>query len=265
MDVVLLGSGSKGNCTYIRSSNNKTAILIDAGLSYKQYACRLSDRGISNVNSIDGILITHEHSDHVNGLGVMLGKIKTKVFLTKGTYRGFNIRYKDMIGNTEIDYINILDTFIIGDFKITAIPLYHDAFETVGYIIEEDDKKIVYITDTGYVNNNLFDLIRNADLYVIEGNHDPGMLMDSSRTIELKRRVIGNKGHLCNEDSAALFCYVKGSRSKSLVFAHISQECNSIDILENTVKRVFEDFKVNFDDYDICYALQDEPTKVFKI
>lgn len=161
MKVTVLSSGSKGNTTYIESGQTK--ILIDIGNSCKYVINKLKEIGIEG-NDIDAILITHTHSDHIKGLKVFLNKFNPEVYITKGMLK-------------ELDFLksyHIIDTNIlkVKDLLINVIKTSHDAPDSVGYVVKGDGKSIVYITDTGYINNKYFDLLSNKELYIMESNHD---------------------------------------------------------------------------------------------
>ncbi len=235
MKIIVVGSGSKGNCYYIENGN--TRILIDAGLSYKKV-----NEAIGDV-SINGIFITHEHSDHINSLKVVANKYKTEVYLTEKTFDG--------ISNKEFSYsfIESKDTIKFDDMIVESIPIFHDARDPVGYIIYCKDKKVVFITDTGYVHNSLLKKISNADVYIVEANHDPDVLMNSERPYELKRRILGDRGHMCNEDSAVLLCDTIGVNTKAILHAHISLECNLEELIIQTMKNIFAENKLDYNNY----------------
>lgn len=262
MKITILASGSKGNCAYIKTNN--TSILIDAGISYRQMVLRY-EKICDDSFFINGVVITHEHTDHINGIGTLLNRFDVPVFLSENSFNALKPSHHDKFINRKINYINPLECFNIGDIKITPIEMFHDAKETYGYIIESNNKKIVYITDTGYVHKEVYEYIKNADLYVIEANHDPERLMNSDRPIHLKRRILGDKGHLSNQDAIATICYVLGPKTKKIVLAHISSECNCLDALDKTIKDVFNDFSIDNKLYEIIYASQDESTRLIEV
>ena len=251
MKITLFSSGSCGNCGIIRSDTKN--IMIDAGLSKKQIDANLEKSGMS-FNDIDYLFITHSHVDHVKGLAMILKKTETLVFMSEGTYSDLmkskekmtyeNALYSKRIyllqkNNMRMEY----EKLKLGDFFIEPIPTFHDASESCGFIVSEGENKIVYITDTGYVHTSLFEKISNANCYVLESNHDTQILMsDPIRPLALKMRILSDHGHLSNEDSMVVLAKVMGEKTKLVLHAHISQDCNLTQIVNLTRERVFNDY-----------------------
>ena len=252
MRVKVLSSGSKGNTTYIESGNTK--ILIDIGNSCKYVINKLEEMGI-NSTDIDAILITHTHVDHVKGLKVFLKKNNPILYVTKG-----------MLGDLDyIDNYRIIDSnnFIIKDLSIDVIKTSHDAPDSVGYIINSNDSSIVYVTDTGYINNKYFKLLSNRDLYIMESNHDVEMLNKGPYPFKIRQRILGDKGHLSNYDSARYLSLFVGNRTKCIVLAHLSEENNTRKLAYATLKE-----RLNTGEYDIdkiIIARQDEETELIEV
>ena len=224
MRVVVLSSGSKGNTTFIECGNTK--ILIDAGNSCKYIIDKLKGIGIEP-KDIDAILITHTHIDHIKGLKVFLNKYNTKVY--------FSNKMKE-----ELEYVNnyIITTegnLIIKDLNINIIKTSHDTNESFGYIIEYKEKSIVYITDTGYINNKYFNLLSNKNIYIMESNHDIEMLNNSTYPFKLRKRILGDKGHLSNYDSSRYLSNFIGNNTKCIMLAHLSKDNNTPEIAYNTL------------------------------
>ena len=166
MKVCVLSSGSKGNCTYVETKNHK--ILIDIGTSTLYVEKALKNIGVE-ASSIDTILITHAHIDHVGGLKVFCKKYDPKVYISSNIQKEANL---NIVNSSTEEVVNI-----DSDIKIKSITLSHDVSEIKGYIIEENESSVVYITDTGYINERLFNEIKNKNLYIFESNHDVEMLM----------------------------------------------------------------------------------------
>lgn len=248
MKVVVIASGSKGNSTYIEEDG--FSILIDAGISYKRINEAINSYGVPNA-----IFITHEHNDHISSLRIVANKYNIPVYISKKTYDALPMCQKDINAH----FIKTNDVIFIGNLKILAIPIFHDAKDPLGFVVSTKNKKLVYITDTGYVHSSIFQEIKNADAYILESNHDPDVLMNSERTFELKRRILGDRGHLCNEDSAYLLCEVLGDKTKVIVHAHISLECNFNELIINTMKQIFMENGLNYENFKTTCASQTIP------
>ncbi len=261
MKLTVLGSGSKGNTTYLELGNTK--LLIDAGLSYKQITKRLSDNNL-DLEGLNGVLITHEHSDHIAGLNVLLKRNDTSVYLTEETFESFYYKHAENIKEDQVSYITPSEEFMINDVTILPISVSHDASDAVGYIIKGEGKKIVYITDTGYLPKKDHDILRNADAYVFESNYDVTMLFTSNRPFYLKQRIDSVKGHMSNTDSAYNLSQIVGDKTKHIILAHPSRECNTKELASDTLKEVFSDYGLNVSDYTIIVATQDIPTEILE-
>ena len=191
MKVCVLSSGSKGNTTYVETKEAK--ILLDCGNSSKYIIDALNELNVSP-QEIDAIFITHVHSDHIKGLQVLLKKINPVVYMTEKMYP-----YLDYV--TNYAFIET-DTINIKDLKINVIKTSHDADDSVGYIVNNNEKSIVYLTDTGYINKKYYDILTNRNLYIFESNHDVELLNNGRYPFELRQRILSDKGHLSNYDSA---------------------------------------------------------------
>lgn len=256
MKVKVLASGSTGNCTYVETNDHK--ILIDVGISKKGIEQALGQVCV-NFDEIDTLLITHEHDDHIKALGAVLRKSNITCYMTSGTYDGImtgkNESLKQLLPQKlESGYIILLNRLeksinypdiLLDDTVINVLPTFHDSNEPVGYKIVNNSKSVVYITDTGYVHTSLYDKICNSECYVLEFNHDPHVLMASSRPLNLKRRILSEHGHLSNEDAFLTLTKVMGEKTKLVFYAHISQECNLVEIIELTRQKVMNSLGVN--------------------
>lgn len=207
MQYVSLCSGSKGNCSIIRYRN--TILMVDCGASQKYIKNRLMELNLS-MDQIDAVLITHDHSDHVRSIKLCQ-----------------NIPCFGCAPMGELTQIKPMQKIRIKDIEVTPMPLSHDAVNTVGYLFEADQKKLVYMTDTGYVPKRLLPLIQNAEYYFIESNHDIEMLMKTTRPQHIKARIYGDRGHLCNDDCAAVLRQIVGPSTKEIILAHLSEEANT--------------------------------------
>ena len=237
MEIYVLASGSKGNMTYLKVGHIK--FFVDAGISYKKIKEKMASYN-ENIEDVKTIFITHEHSDHIMGLKMLLKhKIIENVYLTQGTLNAISDDIKSMIPNIYV--IKSEDSFITQGLEVQTFMISHDAAEPVGYVIKHDDKKVCFVNDTGYVDQAYYELLSNADCYLLEANHHPTKLMQSPRPFLLKKRILGEKGHLSNDDAAWLVnALVKGKTSKWIV-THISEDCNSILDIEESIVNVFDD------------------------
>ncbi len=261
MKLCVLGSGSKGNVTYFESG--KTKILIDCGITYKQLTTRLSNKELS-IDTLDGILITHEHTDHVAGINVLLKRIDTVCYLTEDTYNALHPKVKQNVKEKQMSFITPENSFMINDVEVTPISISHDAEDAVGYVIKAEGKKIVYVTDIGYLPVKDLKTFSNADIYVFESNYDITMLFTSERPFYLKQRIDSVKGHMSNNDSAYNMTKLIGKNTKQIILAHPSRECNLPNVAIKTYDEVFNDYGLKITDYNLVVATQDVPTKVYE-
>ena len=260
MKITVLASGSGGNATYLESNNTK--ILIDCGITYKQIALRLKSHDLS-LDDLNGIIITHEHSDHIKGLDVTLKRHDTKCYLTEETFEGMYWKAKQNIKPEQISLISPNDSFHINDVEIHPISVSHDASDAVGYVIYAEGKKIVFITDIGYLPKRDHDMLRNADYYLFESNYDVTLLFTSQRPFYLKQRIDSVKGHMSNSDSAYNLAQIIGDKTKQIILIHRSKECNTDQLVLEAYAEVFNDYGLDLDSYNPVVAKQDIPTKLF--
>ncbi len=232
-----LASGSSGNSQYI--GNKTTKILLDAGLSGKYIKSGLEGIGI-DPTEIDGIVITHEHSDHIKGVGVLMRRYNVPIYVTEGTWNGM----AEKIGKIDSEKVNIIkndEIFKIKDIEIKAYPVSHDANDPVGYTFQNGTGKIGVITDLGYYTETILKEIRSCDLVMIEANHDVEMLQMGSYPYYLKRRILSEVGHISNEVSGEIACdIVKNGKTRHILLGHLSRENNFPDLAYETVKSVME-------------------------
>lgn len=252
MKVCVLSSGSKGNTTYIET--NQAKILIDAGNSSKYILEKLISLNV-NPSDLDAILITHIHVDHVKGLPVLLKRINPCVYMTEKMYP-----YLDYIENY---HLIDTETFDIKDIHVEVIHTSHDTEDSLGYIINNEDKSLVYITDTGYINRKYFDLLSNRNLYIMESNHDVEMLNNGKYPFELRQRILSDKGHLSNYDSAKYLAKFIGDKTKYILLAHLSEENNTEELAYKTLTDRLN--KENEQVDNIIIATQNKETELIKL
>lgn len=237
MNIKILASGSKGNCTYIQTQNTK--FLIDIGISFLQLKNELHNMSV-NVDDLDFIILTHTHSDHIKGLKTLLSKTKIKLYIVSDLLE----KLKDKIVLESVCLVQ--DSFEYNEINIRLFPLSHDV-PCYGFCIEYQNSKLIYITDTGYLNRRYFDMINNADMYIIESNHDEKILMDGNYPYILKQRIIGDKGHLSNNMAASILRKVVGPNTKYIFLAHLSEENNTKKLAYNETKNILEETNFNID------------------
>lgn len=259
MKISILGSGSGGNATYIESENGK--ILIDAGFSCKKIEERLNSiqRELSDIN---GILITHEHIDHIQGAGIISRKYNIPIYITQESFKAGEAK----LGKISTENLKIIDNkkFIINDsLLIKPFDVMHDAQRTVGYRIESQNGKIAAIsTDIGYVNNIVRENFKEADIMVIESNYDYNMLMNCSYPWDLKARVKSRNGHLSNNEAAKFIKEMYNEKLKKIYLVHISKDSNNPDIVRDTVAQELRANRIRVE-YEL--ARQDMATELFEL
>jgi len=253
MKVSVLSSGSKGNCTYIETKNHK--ILIDIGTSSLYVEKSLKSIGV-NPEEIDIVLVTHAHIDHVGGIKVFSKKYGPLIYISDKILKQSNLKLENISSEEEIK--------IDSDIKIKSIRLSHDVDDIKGYLIEEENSSMVYITDTGYINENSFEYIKNKNLYVFESNHDIEMLMNNPKyPHHTKIRILSDKGHLSNKDSAYYLSRLIGNNTKCVILAHISEQNNTEDLALETLKKTLERKTISFN--NIMIARQNEMTELIEV
>lgn len=217
MQVDLLCSGSKGNACLVQSGSTK--VLIDCGGTKRHLQTTLSQCD-TTPEQLDALLITHSHKDHIGQLA-MFAKVPVYACCSLPTPK---VKGQPII----LDFHPICCpyTLQIGDLKILAFPTSHDSGPSMGFVIQDRQEKLVYVTDTGYLAADVFPLLRDADYYVFESNHDLEMLNQTNRPFFVKARIASDTGHLCNQDAARLLSHFVTSRTKHIVLAHLSQEAN---------------------------------------
>jgi len=250
MKFKVLASGSKGNTTLLRVKEK--VYLIDAGISYSRIKSLIS---MYQVDQIDGIFITHRHGDHIRGLNVTAKRTKCPVYLSEGTYS--ELREKDF----DPTLVDPYECFYLDDLKVTPLAISHDVKDPIGFVFEHDDKKLVYVTDTGYFNMRNKALSVNADAYIFESNHNVEMLMKNPKyPWMLRKRIISDNGHLSNEQAADYLNDLIGDKTKVVVLAHLSEENNTPEIALSTVSSV-----INTDNLELVAACQERGTKAYEL
>lgn len=254
MRVCVLSSGSGGNCTYIESE--KAKILIDLGTSSLYTEKKLQELNV-DPSCIDGIFITHSHVDHIKGIKVFLKKYHTKLYLSE-------IILNEIYNDIKPEYYEVIDkNIILNDINVTMFKTSHDTDDANGFVFENNGKSVVYITDTGYINIRNHKLLTNRNIYIFESNHDVEMLMNGHYPYHIKQRILGDKGHLSNKDSAYYLSKFIGNDTKCVILAHLSKDNNTKELALETLKESLQNNKKNFD--NILVAEQDKRTELIEV
>jgi phosphoribosyl 1,2-cyclic phosphodiesterase len=231
-----LFSGSSGNCLLV--SDDKTSILIDAGMSGRSIIDAIKSIGC-DPSSIDAICITHEHSDHIKGAGILSRMLDVPVFANEKTW---NAMENDLGKISEINkrYFNTGENFSVGDILIHPFSIPHDASEPVGFNFFVGNKKITVATDIGHANKELFDKMIGSDFMLLESNHDIEMVRMGSYPWQLKQRILGENGHLSNVMAGKLIARLVENGTNRFMLGHLSKENNFPQLAYETVKNVLE-------------------------
>ena len=254
MKISVLSSGSKGNVTYLETRNKR--FLLDAGRNYKYINDALKSIGV-DIKSIDYVIISHDHSDHISALKTLISKTGAAIILSE----------KQLYAISDLtNYPHILvceDELIVDDVKIISFRSSHDAIDSRNFVIKEDGVSIGYITDTGYVNAKNFKLLRNLDVYLFESNHDIELLQHGPYPAWLKKRVLSDDGHLSNKAAAFYLTKLIGDKTKEIILIHLSETNNLEDIAMKTINNTFMEYGIDF--HNIICARQNEVTKVIEV
>lgn len=221
VSLTILGSGSSGNCAYLESG--ETRILIDAGFSLRQIRLRLASIGRTPEN-LTGILITHEHADHVQGLPSLSEKLGLPVYCNRPTRDAIEYQLKTKL-NARL--FTTGTGFDLGNLGIESFSIPHDAQEPVGYLLRTNAGNIGFVTDLGHATRLVLERVRTVNVLVLESNHDIKMLQDCPhRPWSLKQRILGRHGHLSNEAAADVSSHIMSPSLRHLYLAHLSSQCN---------------------------------------
>jgi phosphoribosyl 1,2-cyclic phosphodiesterase len=222
MEITVLASGSKGNCTLVRGGDG--ALLVDCGLAAREVLSRLSAAGCGDV-AIQGILVTHEHVDHIRGVWALARKLKVPVYGTEGTLQDLP-RDSSRGHLPALHPVSFLSRFDLGEFLIEPFPTSHDAREPCGYFIGDGDSRFAFCTDTGILMPHLVRELSRCDAVLLESNHCPEMLATGPYPESLKRRIRSRRGHLSNTAAAACLREI-GGHIGAVILAHLSEVNNT--------------------------------------
>ena len=256
-----LYSGSSGNCLLVQTSNTK--ILIDAGESGKKISSALSSLDIEP-SSIDAILVTHEHSDHIKGLGIFSKKYDIPVFANSKTWDCI-VKQTDKIDEKNINKFTIEENFEIGDLKIHPFKIPHDAANPCGFNIVHNNKKLSIATDIGHITSNIAHKLEDSSFVLLESNYDPEILKCSSYPYLLKQRIAGPNGHLPNLEAAKTISFLMNSGLKEVMLGHLSKENNFPELAYKTVVNELIDNQKDCSKIKISVASRSNPSPIVKI
>lgn len=234
MRLCSIASGSSGNCIYVGSE--ATHLLVDVGISGKRTESGLNSLGITG-KDLDGILITHEHADHISGLGVMARKYGIPIYATKGTIEA--ILRVNSLGKIDTELFHEVqeDTkLVIKDLTVNPMRISHDASQPVAYRIAYGNKKIGICTDLGVYNDYTVECLKGMDAVLLEANHDVNMLQVGPYPYPLKQRILGDRGHLSNENSGKLLSRILHDKLQTIILGHLSKENNLPELAYEAVR-----------------------------
>lgn len=263
MRLCSIASGSSGNCIYVGSNN--TSLLVDAGVSAKRIENGLNEIEIKP-DTIQGILITHEHSDHISGLGVLARKYHIPIFATYETVSALKqIKSLGAVEDELYHYINPNEEFMINDISVEPFSTSHDAANPVGYTMKWDGHKIGFATDLGKYDDYILSKLVESELLFVEANHDVNMLMVGKYPYYLKQRILGDRGHLSNETSANLISRLIHPRLKHIMLAHLSKENNYEELAYETVCYELMNRGCDFSANNISVAHREQPSHMVMV
>lgn len=262
MRLCSIASGSSGNCIYVGSE--ATHLLVDTGISGRRIEQGLKGLDLTP-RELDGILITHEHADHISGLGVLARKYEIPIYATQGTIDA--MLGSGSLGTVEEELFHPVredEKLIIKDLTINPMHISHDAAQPVGYRIAYGSKKVAICTDLGVYNDYTVECLKGMDALLLEANHDVNMLQVGPYPYYLKQRILGDRGHLSNENSGRLLCRILHDGLKAVLLGHLSKENNLPELAYESVRMEINmaDNRYRAGDFDIRVAKRSEVSPV---
>ncbi len=254
MKICILASGSGGNSTYIETNNYK--ILVDIGKNRKYIVEKLKEINVK-AEDIDYIFISHLHEDHISALKTFIKKYQPTIVISKAMFQELNDIH---------DYNHLLiyeDEVILDNLKVTCIHSSHDATDSRNFLFESENHSVVYVTDTGYVNQKNFKYLKNKEVYLFESNHDIEKLQHGPYPDWLKKRVLSDYGHLSNNACSIYLSKLIGNNTKKIYLMHLSKENNSEELALSEIHHIFKNHNIEFN--DIACAKPSEVSEVIKI
>ncbi len=265
MRLCSIASGSSGNCIYVGS--DATHLLVDTGISGKRIEEGMKSLGLSG-RDLDGILVTHEHADHISGLGVMARKYGIPIYGTRGTLNA--LKGSKSLGAVDEELFQEIredERFTLKDLHINPMRISHDAAQPCGYRISYGEKKMAICTDLGTYNDYTVECLKGMDALLIEANHDVNMLQVGPYPYPLKQRILGDRGHLSNENSGRLLCRILHDGLKHILLGHLSNENNIPELAYEAVRMeiTMGDNPYDAKDFHIDVARRHEVSPVVEI
>ncbi len=255
MRFSVLGSGSKGNALYIESG--ETSLLIDAGFSGKELARRMALHG-REMAALDGLFLTHEHGDHIQGAGVISRRCKLPVCANEGTFRGSEKKLGKLHKRIEFETGSVI---ALQDLQVRSFAISHDTLDPVGYLVSDGKVSIACCTDTGKVSHLIARRLSSCDAVVLEFNHDPDMLKNGPYPLSLQQRVRSSHGHLANEEAASFLQSLLHDKLQHIVLAHLSETNNSPELALKSAAAVLSPEQC----CSLSVASQSVPTQLFEL
>lgn len=263
MRLCSISSGSDGNCIYVGGEN--TNLLVDAGISGKKVEAGLAKIDV-DPQKIDGIFITHEHTDHIAGVGVLARRYHIPIYSTVETiYAMLHTKNVGKIPEELLNYVEPDQSVFVKDMQVMPFSISHDAANPVAYTFQEGNHKMGIATDLGTYDDYIVNHLSGSEVMLLEANHDVNMLQVGPYPYMLKQRILGRKGHLSNLLSAGLICEVLSEKVKHIILGHLSKENNFPDLAYETVKCELEQNGHPCSQDFLTVAKCFEPTTVFEI
>ena len=257
-----LFSGSGGNATFV--SLGETRLLVDAGVSASRLKGALSLLGV-NPGSLSGILVTHEHLDHVKGIEVFSKMAGVPVYANAGTWQGI-LKRKGNVPHELRRVITTGEDFFIGGVNVRPFAIPHDAFDPVGYVFSRGAGKLGIATDIGYLSESWMSWLMGCQALVLESNHDVELLREGSYPAHLKRRILSRKGHLCNEDSAKALASLAAGGTQGAFLGHLSQENNRPELAFSCAERALQEANIRVgESFYLSVAAPEGPPEVLEM
>ena len=257
-----LFSGSSGNSLFVQSDQSK--ILIDCGASGKKICDALASIN-SSIEDIDAILITHEHSDHVQSLGLLSKKYNIPVYINKETFESLSSSQKEKINKDKLNFFINDESFFFNDLTIKPFSIPHDAANPCGFNICNGKRKISIATDLGHINNNIIENLKESSFILLEANYDPAILQISRYPYSLKERIKGPNGHLSNATAGKLISNMIDSGLKEVMLGHLSKENNFPELAYQTVTEELIKNNIDLNNFKLSVASRYNPSKIIEL